>query len=312
MKEAKAQSRHRASEKQEQSQFSVNLHTTIRPQGILDNDFQDQHSSHQRRCSPHESELSSTTNSSRLIDRFRPLCGFDFSYRIFFETTRATTKTTSATKSRDLIIYKETMAILEQRKKSNNGGSGSNTANSINSNISSNTSLISDNNGKGGSSASSDHDIIKIRIKPNVQNSRNNYQDVTLSIALSSTVYQLKEKIRSSCYDTNNNSTTSTVNNSNGSSNSNSNDSNGQNGNCNGDINCNNSSAGIAGNMTISRDRYLRLICSGRLLAPDSTVLSEFKCIKDGSVIHAILAAPGVRLVHLYLFIFCLLSSIHL
>jgi len=45
----------------------------------------------------------------------------------------------------------------------------------------------------------------------------------------------------------------------------------------------------------VSRDQYLRLICSGRLLAPDTIKLSEFQCIKNDCVVHAVLAAPGVR-----------------
>mmetsp|Transcript_25062 Transcript_25062/g.37030 ORF Transcript_25062/g.37030 Transcript_25062/m.37030 type:complete len:291 (-) Transcript_25062:1994-2866(-) len=40
--------------------------------------------------------------------------------------------------------------------------------------------------------------------------------------------------------------------------------------------------------------RYLRLICKGRLLAPDNTFLRDFK-IQDGDVVHAVLAAPGIR-----------------
>jgi len=40
--------------------------------------------------------------------------------------------------------------------------------------------------------------------------------------------------------------------------------------------------------------RYLRLIASGRLLAPDKAPLSNFK-VADGDVLHAVLAAPGVR-----------------
>jgi len=41
-------------------------------------------------------------------------------------------------------------------------------------------------------------------------------------------------------------------------------------------------------------NRYLRLICKGRLLAPDTAVLRDFK-IQDGDVLHAVLAAPGIR-----------------
>jgi hypothetical protein len=44
----------------------------------------------------------------------------------------------------------------------------------------------------------------------------------------------------------------------------------------------------------VSRGRYIRLIHSGRLLAPDNAPISNFK-LKDGSVIHAIIAAAGVR-----------------
>jgi len=43
-----------------------------------------------------------------------------------------------------------------------------------------------------------------------------------------------------------------------------------------------------------AKDRYLRLICKGRLLAPDSSVLREFS-VRNGDVIHAVLAAAGVR-----------------
>lgn len=43
-----------------------------------------------------------------------------------------------------------------------------------------------------------------------------------------------------------------------------------------------------------ANDRYLRLICKGRLLAPDSSVLREFS-VRNGDVIHAVLAAAGVR-----------------
>lgn len=43
-----------------------------------------------------------------------------------------------------------------------------------------------------------------------------------------------------------------------------------------------------------AENRYLRLICKGRLLAPDASVLTDFG-IRDGEVVHAVLAAPGVR-----------------
>jgi hypothetical protein len=43
-----------------------------------------------------------------------------------------------------------------------------------------------------------------------------------------------------------------------------------------------------------AENRYLRLICKGRLLAPDAAVLPDFG-IHDGEVVHAVLAAPGVR-----------------
>ena len=43
-----------------------------------------------------------------------------------------------------------------------------------------------------------------------------------------------------------------------------------------------------------SRGRYIRLIYSGRLLAPDNSPISNFQ-LKDGSVIHAVVAAEGVR-----------------
>mmetsp|Transcript_23062 Transcript_23062/g.32198 ORF Transcript_23062/g.32198 Transcript_23062/m.32198 type:complete len:357 (-) Transcript_23062:146-1216(-) len=44
-----------------------------------------------------------------------------------------------------------------------------------------------------------------------------------------------------------------------------------------------------------ARGRYLRLICKGRLLAPDAAKLKEFAVVRDGDVIHAVLAAAGVR-----------------
>lgn len=43
-----------------------------------------------------------------------------------------------------------------------------------------------------------------------------------------------------------------------------------------------------------TRGRYIRLIYSGRLLAPDTAPLSNFR-LKEGSVIHAVIAAAGVR-----------------
>jgi hypothetical protein len=43
-----------------------------------------------------------------------------------------------------------------------------------------------------------------------------------------------------------------------------------------------------------SQDRYLRLICKGRLLYPDESPLSEFK-VHNNDVVHAVLAAAGVR-----------------
>ncbi|KAL3916533.1 MAG: hypothetical protein SGILL_005135 [Bacillariaceae sp.] len=43
-----------------------------------------------------------------------------------------------------------------------------------------------------------------------------------------------------------------------------------------------------------SKDRYLRLICKGRLLHPEESLLKEFK-INSRDVVHAVLAAPGVR-----------------
>jgi len=43
-----------------------------------------------------------------------------------------------------------------------------------------------------------------------------------------------------------------------------------------------------------AENRYLRLICKGRLLAPDASVLTDFG-IQDGEVVHAVLAAAGVR-----------------
>ena len=43
-----------------------------------------------------------------------------------------------------------------------------------------------------------------------------------------------------------------------------------------------------------AKDRYLRLICKGRLLAPDTSLLREF-AVRNGDVLHAVLAAAGVR-----------------
>eukprot|EP00529_Nitzschia_sp_RCC80_P023993 CAMPEP_0113457562 /NCGR_PEP_ID=MMETSP0014_2-20120614/9473_1 /TAXON_ID=2857 /ORGANISM="Nitzschia sp." /LENGTH=448 /DNA_ID=CAMNT_0000349063 /DNA_START=364 /DNA_END=1710 /DNA_ORIENTATION=- /assembly_acc=CAM_ASM_000159 len=43
-----------------------------------------------------------------------------------------------------------------------------------------------------------------------------------------------------------------------------------------------------------TKDRYMRLICKGKLLHPDSSPLSEFKVHND-DVVHAVLAAKGVR-----------------
>lgn len=43
-----------------------------------------------------------------------------------------------------------------------------------------------------------------------------------------------------------------------------------------------------------AQNRYLRLICKGRLLAPDSSKLREFS-VQNGDVVHAVLAAVGVR-----------------
>jgi hypothetical protein len=43
-----------------------------------------------------------------------------------------------------------------------------------------------------------------------------------------------------------------------------------------------------------AENRYLRLICKGRLLAPDSALLREFS-VKNGDVVHAVLAAAGVN-----------------
>ncbi len=43
-----------------------------------------------------------------------------------------------------------------------------------------------------------------------------------------------------------------------------------------------------------TRGRYIRLIYSGRLLAPDTAPLSNFRLV-EGSVIHAVIAAAGVR-----------------
>ena len=43
-----------------------------------------------------------------------------------------------------------------------------------------------------------------------------------------------------------------------------------------------------------ARGRYLRLVCQGRLLAPDCSNIDNFQ-LKQNSVVHAVLAAPGVR-----------------
>lgn len=43
-----------------------------------------------------------------------------------------------------------------------------------------------------------------------------------------------------------------------------------------------------------AENRYLRLICKGRLLAPDSASLRDFS-IQNGDVVHAVLAAAGVN-----------------
>lgn len=42
-----------------------------------------------------------------------------------------------------------------------------------------------------------------------------------------------------------------------------------------------------------AKDRYLRLICKGRLMAPDTSVLRDFS-VHNGDVLHAVLAAAGV------------------
>ena len=42
------------------------------------------------------------------------------------------------------------------------------------------------------------------------------------------------------------------------------------------------------------KGRYVRLISNGRLLAPDSSLLGDFS-VQDGGVIHAVIAAEGVR-----------------
>jgi hypothetical protein len=42
-----------------------------------------------------------------------------------------------------------------------------------------------------------------------------------------------------------------------------------------------------------AQERYLRLICKGRLLHPDQSSISEFK-VHNNDVVHAVLAAPGV------------------
>lgn len=43
-----------------------------------------------------------------------------------------------------------------------------------------------------------------------------------------------------------------------------------------------------------TENRYLRLICKGRLLAPDTATLDEFN-VTSGDVLHAVFAAAGVR-----------------
>lgn len=43
-----------------------------------------------------------------------------------------------------------------------------------------------------------------------------------------------------------------------------------------------------------AKDRYLRLICKGRLLAPDTSSIRDF-AVRNGDVLHAVLAAAGVR-----------------
>lgn len=45
---------------------------------------------------------------------------------------------------------------------------------------------------------------------------------------------------------------------------------------------------------TSTQGRYLRLISSGRLMAPDTAGLDAFR-LKEGSVVHAVLSAAGVR-----------------
>ena len=50
-----------------------------------------------------------------------------------------------------------------------------------------------------------------------------------------------------------------------------------------------------------ARGRYLRIIASGRLLAPDIAPLSNFK-ISDGDCVHAVLAAAGIRYVSCFVF----------
>ena len=128
---------------------------------------------------------------------------------------------------------------------------------------------------------------IEIRIKSNVQNSNNNgnKQDVTLSIPTSYNVNQLKDEIRNQCFYAECGSDTS----------SSANDNNIHSSSNNSSSTSSRNSRRTKRNKQIGRDRYLRLICSGRLLAPDSSRLTEFDCLKDGSVIHAVLAAPGVR-----------------
>ena len=46
-----------------------------------------------------------------------------------------------------------------------------------------------------------------------------------------------------------------------------------------------------------SENRYLRLIYKGRLLAPDTARVKDYN-VQNGDVVHAVLAAAGVRYVY--------------
>ena len=50
----------------------------------------------------------------------------------------------------------------------------------------------------------------------------------------------------------------------------------------------------------VPENRYLRLICKGRLLAPDTSLVVRDFGLHDGDIVHVVLAAPGVQYVMLY------------